>query len=144
MLNEIIDGMSEAIHAGFGEQYPIYTDVNKQGLTEPCFSIFPIQARQRQVLGARYFKQNPMCVNYFPSPDSEDSEKHDVIEKLFSILEYITCNGDLLRGTNMNAEVSDGVVVFNVDYNFFVRRAQSIESGMEDLEVRETVNDEEI
>lgn len=144
MLNEIIDGMSEAIHAGFGEQYPIYTDVNKQGLTEPCFSIFPVQPRQKQVLGARYFKQNPMCVNYFPSPNAEDSEKYEVIEKLFSMLEYITCNGDLLRGTSMNAEVSDGVVVFNVDYNFYVRRVPADETDMEDLEVRGNVNDKEI
>lgn len=143
MLNEIIDGMCEAIHEGFGDKYTIYTDVNKQGLTEPCFSIFPIQPRQKQVLGQRYFKENPMCVNFFPVQGTEDSELYKVIEKLFSILEYITCGGDLVRGSNMTANISDGVVVFNVDYNFYVRRVETVEPDMEELEMRENVNGEE-
>lgn len=143
MLNEIIGGMCEAIHAEFGDGFEIYTDENEQGLTEPCFSIFTLQPRQKQVLGNRYFKENPMCVNYFPVQGTENSELYKVIEKLFSILEYITCGGDLVRGTNMTANISDGVVVFNVDYNFYVRRVEAEQPGMEELEMRESVNGEE-
>ncbi len=143
MLNEIVDGMSEAIHEAFGDGYDIYTDANEQGLTPPCFGIFPVRPSQSQVLGPRYLKRYPMCVNYFPPPGAEDAQTRDVMDRLFGALEIIRCGGDLVRGTDMSAEISDGVVVFCVDYNFHVHRLSGDEITMTTMEMREKGNEQQ-
>ena len=48
MINNIISAISNAIYLEFGDEYEIYTQDVKQGLQEPCFSIFCINPSIRQ------------------------------------------------------------------------------------------------
>lgn len=124
MINSIIESTSISLNAEFGEGYTNYTESVEQGLTEPCFFIFCLNPENRQFLGRRYFRETPMCIQYFPADkDHAKEECNAVMERLFSCLEYITVNGDLMRGTKMKGEVVDGVLNFFVNYDFFFCKA---------------------
>lgn len=120
MINKIIDGISVAINTRFDDTYDIYTESVEQGLEEPCFLILCLNPTSKQFLGKRYFRTNQFCINYFPSSDEKRSECNEVMEQLLSALEYITVDGDLIRGTDMHCEVVDNVLNFFVNYDMFV------------------------
>ena len=123
MINSIIDGICLALNEEFGNEYEIYTESVKQGLKEPCFSILCINPSQMQFLGKRYYKANSFCIHFFPSSADSNFEINSVRERLFSALEYITVDGDLVRGTHFTAETDEsGVLNFIVNYNFFIKK----------------------
>lgn len=132
MINDIVDGISLALYEEFGEGYEIYTEDVEQDLNEPCFSIKPIMQSNTQRLGDRYFRGNLFCIYYFPKASIE--ECFDVEERLIDALEYITVNGDLLRGTGMHGETVDGVLTFILNYNLFVAKEPNVEPTMETFE----------
>ena len=39
MYNDILDAVTRKLNELFGDDYEIYTDPVKQGLTEPCFFV---------------------------------------------------------------------------------------------------------
>lgn len=133
MINKIIDGISVAIGSEFGDPYEIYTETIEQGLTEPCFSILCLNPTIEQFLGKRYFRTNQFCVHYFPSSAEKQSECFSVMERLMVLLETITVDGDLIRGTKMKGEIVDGVLSFFVNYDMFVYKKTTAESTMESV-----------
>lgn len=134
MINAIINAIVKAIHDEFGDEYEIYTEEMEQGLKEPCFSIFCINPTIRQFLGKKYFRQNSFMVLYFPSSVEEPmNEINEVVEKLFKCLELINDKGDLIRGTNMNPNVVDGVLNFNVNYDLFTYDTK-VDDPMEEMD----------
>lgn len=137
MLNEIIDGISLKLNQVFGDGYEVYGDTNiVQGLKEPCFFIALLNPTQTQIVGARYFRNNPFMIQYFPRNAEDNIELHDVASELFEALEYITlANNDTLHGTSMEYEIVDGVLNFRVNYNaYLLKKAEPIDT-MEELEV---------
>ena len=134
MINEIIDGISIAINAEFGDNHEIYTESMGQGLKEPCFSIICLNPIVEQFLGKRYFRANQFCIHYFPASKERQFECNEVIEKLYGVLEYITVAGDIIRGTDMHCEVVDGVLSFFVNYDMFVYSNTVKEESMETFE----------
>lgn len=140
MINKIIDGICLALNAEFGDEYEIYTETLKQGLKEPCFSIVCINPTQEQFLGNRYYKTNCFCVHYFPCSSETNTEINTVRERLFNTLEYITVDGDLIRGTKMTAETDDlGVLTFIVNYDLFVKKVEDTATAMEDYDYQNNV-----
>lgn len=134
MINEVIDGVVAAIRAEWPD-VPIYTGEVAQGLEEPCFSVRCIRPRQKQVVGRRYFKSHRLRIYYFPNPGYEAwREIQAVYERLFSVLELISCGGDMIRGTDMDTHIEDDVGIFMVNYDFFVHRTPEDEAEMEELE----------
>lgn len=120
MINKIIDGISIAINAEFGDEYEIYTESVKQGFQEPCFSILCLNPSINQFLGKRYFRTSQFCIHYFPKSDEPKAECFSVKERLFNALELVTVNGDLIRGSEIHSELVDDVLSFFVNYDFFV------------------------
>lgn len=134
MINEIIDGICLALNDEFGDEYEIYTETLKQGLKQPCFSIVCINPTKEQFLGDRYYSTNSFCIHYFPSSIEPNTEINTVRTRMFDTLEYITVDGDLIRGTKMTAEVDDsGVLNFIVNYNLFVKKVKT-STPMEDYD----------
>ena len=123
MINKIIDGISVAINAEFGDDYEIYTESVEQGLNEPCFSILCLNPTNEQFLGRRYFRKNQF--------EEKNKEINEVRERLFECLELVTVDGDLCRGTNMSSETSDGVLSFFVNYDMFMYKMQEGTPTME-------------
>lgn len=130
MINKIIDGISVRINAVFGDSYEIYTENVEQGLNEPCFSVLCINPTIEQFLGKRYFRTNQFCVHYFPKTNDKQYESFAVVERLQNALEYITVDGDTVRGTQMHSEVIDGILSFFINYDMFVYKAKEDNSYM--------------
>lgn len=119
MINAIIDGMCIAINAEFDDTYEIYTESIEQGLKEPCFSILCLNPTIEHFFGKRYFRTNQFCIHYFPSSKEKRSECYEVMDRLFTALEYIEVDGDPIRGTEMHGEFVDDVLNFFVNYDLF-------------------------
>lgn len=133
MINKIIDGISIAINKKFGDGHEIHTESIEQGLEKGCFSIVCLNPTIEQFLGKRYFRSNQFCIHYFPKSDEPNYEINSTIEELYDCLELITVDGDLVRGTDMHNEKSEGVLHFFVNYDMFVYKQE------EPLPIMETV-----
>ena len=106
-VNLIIEAIATALNGEFGEEYTVYAEDVKQGLA------------------ARYYRENRFCIQYFPLEENNGrQESYDKAERLFGCLEEISADGDIIRGTDMNFEYTDGILSFFVSYNFFVYRTR--------------------
>ena len=140
MVNDLIDGISIKLNQVFGDGKRIYSESVKQGLQEPCFFIAVLNPLQTQVIGNRYFRQQPFDIHYFPAVQDNNNELQEMASDLFIALEYITlANGDLVHGKEMRYEVVDGVLHFFVDYNMYVRKIEVPADDMETLTVNNDV-----
>ena len=137
MVNEIIDGISLKLNQVFGDGYEIYGDTDiVQGLNEPCFFIALLNPTQTQLVGQRYFRENPFDIQYFPKNAGLNIELHSVASELFDALEYITLlDGEKLHGTSMAYEIVDGVLHFKVNYNVFMTKKEEFIDAMENVEI---------
>ncbi len=132
-IKKIISAVSKTLFEEFGEVYTIYAEEVKQGLSEPCFFISCINPGKRQMLSNsnshflanRYYRDNRFCIQYFPADKNNGrAESYEAAERLLNCLEEITADGDIIRGTDMNFEYTDGILSFFVSYNFFVYKTR--------------------
>lgn len=131
MINSIIAAISVALNAEFG--YENHMEEIKQDLVEPCFFIQCVNPTTELFLGKRYFRQNSFCIQYFPKGEDKQRECNEVAEKMIWCLEYITVDGQKMRGTKMKYNVVDDVLNFFLNYDCFVYRVETDEA-METLE----------
>ena len=136
MIQKVIKGISRAINAEFGDAYRIYAEKAKQGLEKPCFFILCVSQAHDLFRPPRYYDEHEFCVHYMPA-DEENyrRECHEVADRLNYCLEHINVEGSL-RGTKMSHEISDGVLLFFVHYNFFVYRPITDLTYMEELQTK--------
>ena len=134
-LPKIIDGISLKLNEEFGDEYKIYPEEVKQGLNRPCFFIKLLSSDNTKVVGDTYHRTNPYCVHFYPDITNEAKTVcQEMLERLYQALEYITVDGNLVRGVNMSGEIHDEILLFYVSYNVFVRRTYEQEK-METLEI---------
>lgn len=136
MINAIISAISVALFNEF--EYENHMEEIKQDLKEPCFFISCLNPTTKLFLGRRYFRKNQFCIQYFPESNEPQAECNAVAERMVWSLDYITLDGDLIRGTAMKHEVIDGVLNFFVNYDCFVYRVQE-ETPMEAFEFSQEV-----
>lgn len=122
MINALIEAISIKLDAEFGNE--THMEEIKQDLKEPCFLISCLNSTTELFFGKRYFRTNQFCIQYFPESADKQRECNGVAERLMWSLEYITLNGDLVRGTAMRYELVDGVLQFFVNYNCFIDRVK--------------------
>lgn len=133
MINKLTDGIVAAIHEEFGDKYEIYIENVEQGLTEPCFLIALANASMEQQLKDIYQFENLFLVQYFPASQEARSECMRVQMRLYQALEYIEAEG-LKRGAEMEGEIVDDVLQFQIQYKLLLRKQEA----MEVMEVLET------
>lgn len=126
MINSIIVAISVALNAEFG--YENHMEEIKQDLVEPCFFIQCLNPTTNLFLGNRYFRQNLFCIQYFPKDEDKQQECNEVAEKMIWCLEYITVDGQKMRGIKMNYKVVDGVLNFFLNYDCFVYKVEKTDS----------------
>lgn len=142
MLNNIINAISLKLNQVFGDTYTNYTEPIKQGLKEPCFFIKLLTLDQTQIIGKRYFRQQPFDIHYFPSAEDKNTEMINMIDSLSDALEYITLSdGDVLHGTKLNGDIVDGVLHFFVNYNIYVHKTEDVADYMENVTVESEVKE---
>lgn len=129
VTNDLIDSVISAIDTEFNGIYPIYTETVKQGLVEPCFFVFPLEATVNVDLNKRYKRSNPFNIQYL---DINYSSRYDVMERLADCLEVIECNGKKFRNEGFSAETVNGEILnCLVTYDTFEYRLPDIEIMME-------------
>lgn len=139
MYKDIVDGISIQLNKEFGDKYEIYTDDVKQGLQEPCFFIQLLPVNSKPMLGKRKKRKYMFNIIFFPEKKGTSEELMEVSERLMDALEYIIfVNGDIVRGQNMESDVSDGVLNFSVTYGVFLNDYTS-EEEMEEIETNTDV-----
>jgi len=137
----MIQGINDGIVAALKEAYPeakCYDEQVKQGLKEPCFIVRCISPANEQFLGKRHYRDSLFSVQYLPKDGKDaNAECYGVQDALYLALEYVTADGDLMRGTNMRGEVVGGALTFLVNYGAFVVVQQDIDP-MENLKLEPT------
>lgn len=129
MTDALFSAVSRAIYSHFGDKYTIYSESVEQGLSEPCFFIQCLKSSLSRQLGNHFLRENLFCIQFFPQNKlSPLIECHDVSDSLMQCLEYVSLDGQLLRGSKMNYEIHDGVLNFFVNFNFFAVMDKSIKS----------------
>lgn len=136
MIEKIIDGILAALNETFGD-CTLYTEEVKQGLKEPCFFVSCISPNTKLLRGRRYQSTNQFTIQYLTNADEPRADCNKVSEQLFDCLELITVDGDLMRGTGMETVVSDDVLTFTVNYDYFSYRPNTT-PNMEEHEGTET------
>lgn len=113
MINSIIEAISIALNAEFGDDYTTYTEEQEQGLKEPCFFISTLEPTHNLFRDRRYFRRQQFCIQFFPANrDRAKAECNDTAERLCSCLETITVDGDLMRADKMEHKIVDNVLNF--------------------------------
>lgn len=133
-VQNLIDAIAEALFQEFGSSYEIYTEKVEQGLNGQCFLIRCVNPTKNVHLGVRYKRTNQFVIQYIPSTLEAYEECVSVLERLFECLEDVTLDGKPVHGTELNGEVTDGILNFKVNYDGFVLKGHE-ETSMENLEI---------
>lgn len=134
MVNKLITGIGQAIRREFPETtYKIYTEKIEQDLKRPCFFILCVNQWHEAKLNDRFHLNSSFDVHYFPNVGN--AEGWETAEKLWSILEWITLQDVLIRGSSMNYKIEDGILHFFVDYNVSMDRKKEPNVFMEEVKV---------
>lgn len=136
MINDIVNGISNAIYEKYGQQCRIYTENVEQGLKEPCFFIAVLKANQARIIGNRYKLTVSLDVHYFPATKAKNKEINEVAQALYAALMQIKLiNGDMLNGLDLHWEAVEDVLHFFVTYKPVVTDKAAAETTMEALTV---------
>ncbi len=132
--NMVLDGITLALRASYPDSQ-IESNSIEQGLTPPAFIVHLVSSEQVARVGRRWKRLPRFDILYFPKKGRE--ECYDVADELCGVLELITLpSDDLLRGTDMNFEVTDGVLHFLISYNHFVCHDETGDS-MNNIEIKQ-------
>lgn len=132
-INSVLDGVILKLSQTFPTA-TIYEEEIKQGLVEPCFFVKLFPVAQDKEFGRRYKRYHNFDVHYFPlSKEDANVEMHNVAEKLYDVLEWISLGTEKDQGTKMNHEIVDGVLHFFVSYDFHLMRPKQDYPKMQTL-----------
>jgi hypothetical protein len=136
VTEEIIQAVCAAIYGEFGEGYTLYTEAVAQDAAVPCFFVICTQSRLNRVMGDLYHKETPLVIQYLPK-DTENyrSECEDASERLFLTLDQIPFKDGYINGTELRAEIIDGVLNFFVNYDMNVIKQTPQAPRMEKINV---------
>jgi hypothetical protein len=140
MVNSVIESISLKLNEEFGDAVTIYIDTVEQGLKKPCFFIRLLKSDQIKLIGNKYDMKNFFDVLYIPENESKCAkELNQVSETLYDVLEYITLESGLIRGTKMKGEARDNVLHFFINYDIGVCRQGETTENMEEYILKEGV-----
>ncbi|MDR3090806.1 MAG: hypothetical protein LBU36_01220 [Clostridiales bacterium] len=113
MSEEIIKYIEDKLSAGFGAEYPVYTEQTAQ-IQIPCFMLKLLDQRQEHIGRAQYWRSCLVCLQFLAG---EWELAHKTAERLFLILEKVEVSGVPVRGRKMRYDLTDKVLSFFVEYN---------------------------
>ena len=92
----------------------------QQGFVKPCFFISCMESASELFRDKKYIRTNGFCVRYNPAGENSRRECHDTADRLMQALEFISVNGELMRGTQSCCEFADGVLNHFVHYDCYI------------------------
>lgn len=128
---DVVKEIVKQLHSAF-PACEIYTESIEQGFCTPCFSIRQLSASIKPYPGKRYYNMQAFDVRYFSAKRRVLEDCRKIAAQLEETLEYLP--DYTARGTNMEWEITDKVLHFFVQYNYFTRQ-QTEKDTMGALEV---------
>ncbi len=128
MINNVIDAICKALNDEFGNEYTIYIRQKLQSPVTPCFLVSGVSLEQKRYQGKRRYCQYTFEIQYLPSTQAPISEINAVLQRMFECLEYINEGENILSATGNKAEITDEVLHFTVNYNFFTMSDDTADS----------------
>lgn len=125
-VNLLIDGISVALDIAFNPNsastYKLYSELTEKDLITPAFFIGCKTSKETPVVDKRFKVETEYVVIFTPNKnDAKPLFTMNVIGvKLFNTLNEIFVAGDTVgyRGKDMDYEIKDGLLFFNVKYEF--------------------------
>lgn len=137
MINDIIDGLSNAIYSKF-PACKIYSERVEQGLEEPCFLITVIESLEKPLLKDRVQRNILFDVLYFTEDGNAD--RFNVASELYQLFKFVPLlDGSSLRGCDLSHEVIDGVLHFRVTFKPILRAVPAEIDLMSDYKLTERI-----
>ena len=122
MTNQVLDGVTIALHGKFGDSFSYYVENIEQHLDKPCFAVNALNPLVKAKSQIRYHWTVPVVIHFFTDKEvTEEAKKDDYTKasQMLEVLEYITVNGNLIRGEDMEFTVVEDVLQFFITYKFF-------------------------
>lgn len=118
--------MIETICCTLGETFPgikIYKEQVKQ-IKRPAFFVRELESVHTRHVGNLYTRSCNFAIRYFTKEDtlSDYAELREIADKLYSALEWMEFNGQILRGYEMKYRIEDNVLQFFVTCRERVRK----------------------
>lgn len=104
----------------FYPEIKVYGEEISQGFKAPCFFIEMFPTSESRVMGNRYKRYHAFDIHYFSDANDTNDDLHEMAERLYNQLEFITVNDDDLMGTKMEHRIIKGVLHFFVHFNTFI------------------------
>ena len=125
MISSIINAISTSLTTEFN--YAVFTEDTKQDMTIPCFLIANNNHTTELYMGRRYAVKNQFRIQFYPSEAAKQEQCDGVNERINWCLEYITVDGELMRGSKMMYEMINDVPTYSVNYDAFVYKIEETE-----------------
>lgn len=135
MTDSIINAIAHGIRNEFHKnKYMVYTENVEQGLIKPCFFIHQLYRKQKHLFDRRYIEKFCFDVTFFPKNRNSKFECAKAENSLYSLLEFIDVDGDLIKGSNINSKIDDNILHFFIEYNIFILKPKEKDKYMEVLQ----------
>ena len=138
MIQEVVAAVAEQLKRELvsEEALQVYLDRPEEP-AKPYLWVSLKEASCRQVLNKRYCGEILVEAQYFPDTDTS-AQICGMGEKLLRILELLSMpEGDILRGTNMNYQVTPENTKLSVCYKLYLYKEGEQEEMMEEIEFDE-------
>lgn len=135
LLQPIIDRLVEV----FGEEIPIYTDKQEQGVLTPCFFVRIIQTELVGQFDNMYWLNNFVSITYMNDTDDMYDLERIRFAMLTGLEQVNTSKG--VMGRNLQAKVHGTDIVFTANYNLRIERVKIPDPVMERLKQEGRIKD---
>lgn len=139
--SNILTGIATAVHKE--TRRPVYLEFKENGAQFPCFYVSLVNSSEDLHVSSLYDRTNDFEILYFLNeedlPEDVRGELHDVGERLYSALEYITVDGQLMRSKKRSYKVTDGVMHFLLTLEDMRRKAGKRQEAMRQVGITEGV-----
>lgn len=134
MILELIEGLTQVLQDEW--DIPIHTsNTEETGLQAPHFFISVLSSEETPLMGERCRMQIPVDIHYHPSDPCSLSECYSIAERLFEVTRTVLLpNGGSVRGQNKNFELTKGVIIFHVSFDFILATEREREEAMESVD----------
>lgn len=117
-INNIIKGMADSIVSAFPDTV-VMDETIEDNTPLNGFNIRCISPSHRPVNNKRRKCTDQFSVTYYPEETKYNNTTNDLYEALERCLEVIAVDGGKVRGYDMDAVTTDGVLVLTVTYDYY-------------------------
>lgn len=146
-MNDITQGIVDALHHLYYGKVKIYTEVKKQGFEAPCFFVEMIDSFFDHELHNRYLEQGTYQISYFTnktkgeSPDYGDLQKQ--IRPISMVLTALPLrDGHTIRGQEISSIIEDDVLHVTVSFKRFIYKELEKKPTMETLNLKQETKED--